>query len=52
MRTGYVVVLLVALIIGWNIPADAQRTPFKYQVTPYLWLWWPQAPIRSLPGLP
>ena len=38
MRSGYVVVLLGALIIGWSIPADAQNTPFKYQFTPYVWL--------------
>ena len=38
MQTASVVVFEGSLIIGWSVPADAQSTPFNYQITPYLWL--------------
>lgn len=37
-RIGYVVVFIGTLMLGWSVPAGAQSTSFKYQITPYFWL--------------
>jgi hypothetical protein len=38
-KSGLSLMLFTGLVLGWNLPAFAQSsaTPFKYQITPYVW---------------